>query len=123
VGSGRILLLDIGDARVVRLVGVHGAETAIALEDEIALQFYGAAHVVVDLSDAVAIDPAIVGALAAGSDFARSLGCARFGIVAPPESDVGRLLDLVNLRLVLPAYATLDDALRAATPLVHAPGQ
>ena len=78
---------------------------------------------IVDLSDAVALDPAIVGALAAGSDFARSLGCARFGIVAPPESDVGRLLDLVNLRLVLPAYTTLDDALRATARLVEAPGQ
>ena len=42
MGSGRILLLDIGDARVVRLVGAHGAETAVTLEDEIALQFHGA---------------------------------------------------------------------------------
>lgn len=104
----------------MRLVGAHGADTAAALEDEIALQYYGAEHVVVDLSEAGALDPAILGALAAGSDFARSLGVARFGIVAPPASNVGRLLDLVNLRLVLPTYPTLDEALRAGTQLAAA---
>lgn len=123
MGSGRILLLDVGHARIMRLVGVHRGAAAAALEDEIALQFYASRHVIVDLTDADDLDPAIVEALAAGSDFARSVGGARFGIVAPPESPVGRLLDLVNLRLVLPAHPTLDDALRAGEHVPDAAAQ
>jgi anti-sigma B factor antagonist len=109
--QGRIAVHDLGHVRVVALVGEHDLSTVDGLSDEIDRQFRESSHIVVDLTRATFVDSTVVCALALGGEHARIRSACRFAVVAPGNSFVRKVFDMVDLRSIMPTYDTLDEAL------------
>jgi anti-sigma B factor antagonist len=109
--QGRIAVHDLGYVRVVALVGEHDLATVDALSDEVDRQFREVSHLVIDLTRATFVDSTVVCALALGGEHARARGACRFAVVAPADSFVRKVFDIVHLRSIMPAYETLEEAL------------
>jgi anti-sigma B factor antagonist len=109
--QGRIAVHDLGHVRVVALVGEHDLSTVDGLSDEIDRQFRESSHIVVDLTRATFVDSTVVCALALGGEHARIRSACRFAVVAPGNSFVRKVFDMVDLRSIMPTYDTLEEAL------------
>jgi len=109
--QGRIAVHDLGHVRVVALVGEHDLSTVDGLSDEIDRQFRESSHIVVDLTRATFVDSTVVCALALGGEHARIRSSCRFAVVAPGNSFVRKVFDMVDLRSIMPTYDTLEEAL------------
>lgn len=109
--QGRIAVHDLGYVRVIALVGEHDLSTVDALSDEVDRQFREVAHVVVDLTRSTFVDSTVVCALALGGEHARARSACRFAVVAPTDSFVRKVFDMVDLRSIMPTYDTLEEAL------------
>jgi anti-anti-sigma factor len=109
--QGRIAVHDLGHVRVIALVGEHDLSTVDGLSDEIDRQFRESSHIVVDLTRATFVDSTVVCALALGGEHARIRSACRFAVVAPGNSFVRKVFDMVDLRSIMPTYDTLDEAL------------
>jgi anti-sigma B factor antagonist len=107
----RIAVHDLGYVRVLALVGEHDLSTVDALSDEVDRQFREASHVVIDLTRATFVDSTVICALALGGEHARARSACRFAVVAPPDSFVRKVFDVVDLRSIMPTYETLEEAL------------
>jgi anti-sigma B factor antagonist len=102
---------DLGHVHVLALVGEHDLATVDALSDEVDRQFREASHLVVDLTRATFVDSTVVCALALGGEHARARSACRFAVVAPADSFVRKVFDMVDLRSIMPTYDTLEEAL------------
>jgi anti-anti-sigma factor len=111
IEQGRIAVHDLGWVRVLALVGEHDLATVDMLSDEVDRQFRQSRHLVVDLSRASFVDSTVVCALALGGEHARTRPACRFAVVAPADSFVRRVFDMVDLRSLMPTYDTLEEAL------------
>jgi anti-anti-sigma factor len=109
--QGRIAVHDLGYVRVLALVGEHDLATVDALSDEVDRQFREVSHLVIDLSRATFVDSTVVCALALGGEHAHARAACRFAVVAPADSFVRKVFDMVDLRSIMPAYETLEEAL------------
>jgi anti-anti-sigma factor len=109
--QGRIAVHDLGYVRVLALVGEHDLTTVDALSDEVDRQFREVSHLVIDLTRATFVDSTVVCALALGGEHARGRAAYRFAVVAPTDTFVGKVFDMVDLHSIVPAYETLEDAL------------
>jgi anti-sigma B factor antagonist len=111
VERGRIAVHDLGYVRVLALVGEHDLSSVDALSDEVERQFRRSSHVVVDLTRATFVDSTVVCALALGGEHAHARAACRFAVVAPADSFVRKVFDMVDLRSIMPTYDTLAEAL------------
>jgi anti-anti-sigma factor len=109
--QGRIAVHDLGHVRVLALVGEHDLSTVDAICDEVERQFRAVSHVVVDVTRATFVDSTVVCALALGGEHARARSACRFAVVASPNSFARKVIDMVDLRSIMPTYDTLEDAL------------
>lgn len=110
--AGSIRVREVGTTRVVTLCGEHDLSTVVVLAGEIEAQFRATSHVIVDLSEAAFVDSTVICALAIGHEHACDHPPCSFAAVAPRESFVGSVFDMVDLRSIMPTYETLDEALR-----------
>jgi anti-anti-sigma factor len=109
--QGRIAVHDLGSVRVLALVGDHDLATVDALSDEVDRHFREVSQLVIDVTRATFVDSTVVCALALGGEHARARAACRFAVVAPADSFVGKVFDMVDLRSIMPAYETLEEAL------------
>jgi anti-anti-sigma factor len=109
--QGRIAAHDLGHVRVLALVGEHDLSSVDSLSDEIDRHVREVSHVVVDLTRATFVDSTVVCALALGGEHARARPACRFAVVAPANSFVRKVFDMVDLRSLMPTYDTLEEAL------------
>jgi len=80
-----------------------------ALSDEVDRQLRQSPHIVVDLTRATFVDSTVVCALALGGEYARAWPACRFAVVAPADSVVRKVFDVVDLRGIMPMYDTLAE--------------
>jgi len=111
IERGRITVHDLGYVRVLALIGEHDLSSVDALSDEVERQFRQSSHIVVDLTRATFVDSTVVCALALGGEHAHARAACRFAVVAPADSFVRKVFDVVDLRSIMPTYDTLAEAL------------
>lgn len=111
IERGRIAVHDLGYVRVLALVGEHDLSSVDAVSDAVERQFRQSSHLVVDLTRATFVDSTVVCALALGGEHARTRSACRFAVVAPANSFVRKVFDMVDLRSIMPTYDTLEEAL------------
>ena len=98
------------DRAVVSLAGELDADTAVALQHQLAaLVLQGRKHVVLDLADVPFMDSSgLNSVLRARSETLRYDGSL---LLAAPGPAVRRLLDLTGVSLTSPLYASSEEAL------------
>lgn len=110
------------DRAVVSLVGELDADTAVALQHQLAaLVLQGRKYIVLDLAEVPFMDSSgLNSVLRARSETLRHDGSL---LLAAPGPAVRRLLDLTGVSLTSPLYAATEDALAALGDGASAPGR
>lgn len=100
-----------GEVRVVVLIGEHDvsnvADLRAALERDSPDQ-----PIVIDLTDCRFIDSS---SLAVLFEACQASAVGRFAVVAPPDSDVARVLDLRVFGQLVPLLDSRDEAIRTVS--------
>jgi anti-anti-sigma factor len=111
VMHGELIVEKLPAVWLLRLRGEHDVATVGTLDAQLEAVFRHGTDVVVDLSDAVFIDSAIVGAILRGLRTAREDENGTLVVSAPPESFARRVLDQAGLTGAVPLFDNRRDAL------------
>ena len=105
--------LDEGVA-LVTVAGEQDVGTAPRLRERLTEALVDRTPLVVDLTDAISVDSAILGVLLSGLRRAREQGSG-FAVVLPdgPDSAVRRIFEVTGLMVVFPIFSTRDPAVAA----------
>jgi anti-sigma B factor antagonist len=95
---------------IVTLRGEHDASTTEAVTMALTLA-RGYTHVLVDLAGCQFVDSSLINALLLASKRARERGGAVVLVVPTDTTPVRRTLEIANVQMVMPFYATRDEAL------------
>jgi len=100
---------------IVALHGEHDIATTDQLRAELDAIFAHGTIVVVDFSDATFIGSAVVGELLRAQDRVDRDPTEHLVIVAPPDGEPRRVLDLLDLGRVVEIFPSRDAAFRSFT--------
>jgi anti-anti-sigma factor len=113
---GSVAVQSVDGAAIIVLRGEHDLATVPLVEDALARARF-AGPVVVDLTDAAFIDSSIILVLVRYSRPEDSgLAWSQLAVVVPPEGVVRRILLLVSIDQVVPAFSCVSTATAAMRP-------